>query len=61
MKDLEQTIFGVICAVSLVALVVVAVEQTRKVDVLTAQVKAMRQSMEDAGYVQAEPRIGERR
>ena len=61
MKDLEQTIFGVICAISLVALVVVAVEQTRKVDVLTAQIKAMRQSMEDAGYVQAEPRIMEAR
>lgn len=61
MKDIEQTIFGVICIIALVGLVIIALEQTRKTDNLTAQIKAMRQSMEDAGYVQVEPRIGAQR
>lgn len=57
MKDIEQTIFGAILCVAFVAIAVIGFEQTRKVDQLTAQVKAMRQSMEDAGYVAREPKI----
>ena len=55
---IEQIIFGVIMSACFIALVVISLEQSRKADVLTAQVKAMRQSMEDAGYVEREPKIG---
>ena len=59
MKDLDQTIFGVTCIIVLVALVVIAVEQSRKTDNVISQLREMRQSMEDAGYVQREPKISE--
>ena len=59
MKDLDQTIFGITCIIVLVALVVIAVEQSRKTDHVISQLREMRQSMEDAGYVTREPKISE--
>ncbi len=53
----EQTIFGTILVIAVIALVVIGVEQSRKVDRLSIQITEMRTSMEDAGYVSREPRI----
>ena len=53
----EQTIFGAILIIAVIALVVIGVEQSRKVDRLSMQIIEMRTSMEEAGYVCREPRI----
>lgn len=58
MKDIELTIFGALLIIGVAAVVVIATEQTRKMDFLSAQIREMRQSMEDAGYVPREPKIG---
>lgn len=60
MNALEQTIFCVIAVILLVALGVMTFENGRKIDNLTAQLKAMRQDMTDAGYISAEPKISGR-
>ena len=46
-----------ICAVFAFALIIMEWESNRKTEYLTQQVKEMRQSMEEAGYVSREPRI----
>ena len=58
MKEIEQTIFWILLIIGVAAVVVIGVEQTRKTDLLSAQIREMRQSMEDAGYVPREPKIG---
>ena len=42
MKDLDQTIFGITCIIVLVALVVIAVEQSRKTDNVISQLRRNR-------------------
>lgn len=58
MKDIEQTIFWALLIVGVASIAVIGIEQSRKVDQLTSQIREMRQSMEDAGYVPREPKIG---
>ena len=54
-------VVGAIVVIACVALIVLAVESGRKADVMLSQIKEMRQSMEDAGYVHKEPKITEDR
>ena len=57
MRDLEQTIFCIVSVLILAALVVVTVENSRRMDVLTADVREMRASMGEAGFLPREPQI----
>lgn len=57
MKDIEQTIFCVVSVLVLVALVVVSVENSRMMDRLSADVREMRSSMGEAGFLPREPQI----
>ena len=57
MKDLEQTIFCIVSVLILAALVVVTVENSRRMDRLSADVREMRSSMGEAGFLPREPQI----
>lgn len=59
MRDLEQTIFCVVSVLVLAALVVVTVENSRRMDRLSADVREMRASMGEAGFLPREPQIVE--
>lgn len=56
-----KTIIGVLVFLACLAIIVISLESGRKADLLLSQMKEMRQSMEDAGYVQKEPKITEDR
>ena len=57
MKDLEQTLFCIVSVIVLVALVVVSVENSRAMERLSADVREMRSSMGEAGFLPREPQI----
>ena len=57
MKDIEQTLFCIISVIVLVALVVVSIENSRTMDRLSADVREMRSSMGEAGFLPREPQI----
>lgn len=50
---------GVVVAVTCVLLIVMAFESGRKADLILSQLREMRSTMGDAGYLPAEPRITE--
>ena len=60
-KSATMTIIGALLFIASVIIIVTTLESARKADLVLAQMKEMRQSMEDAGYVEREPRIMEAR
>ena len=60
-KSATMTIIGALLFIAAVAIVVTTLESARKADLVLSQMKEMRQSMEDAGYVAREPKITESR
>lgn len=52
---------GTVLAVTCVFLIVMAFEAGRKADLVLSQLREMRATMGDAGYLPAEPRITEAR
>ena len=58
-KSATMTIIGALIFIAAVAIVVTTLESARKADLVLSQMKEMRQSMEDAGYVEREPKIVE--
>ena len=60
-KSATMTIIGALIFIAAVAIIVTTLESARKADLVLAQMKEMRQSMEDAGYVAREPKIVEAR
>ena len=60
-KSATMTIIGALIFIAAVAIIVTTLESARKADLVLSQMKEMRQSMEDAGYVEREPKITEAR
>ena len=60
-KSATMTIIGALIFIAAVAIIVTTLESARKADLVLSQMKEMRQSMEDAGYVAREPKITESR
>ena len=58
-KSATMTIIGALIFIAAVAIIVTTLESARKADLVLSQMKEMRQSMEDAGYVEREPKIVE--
>ena len=54
-------VVGAIVVIACVALIVLAVESGRKADLALAQLREIRATMGEAGYLPAEPKITERR
>ena len=60
-KSATMTIIGALIFIAAVAIIVTTLESAWKADLVLSQMKEMRQSMEDAGYVAREPKITESR
>ena len=60
-KSATMTVIGALLFIAAVAIIVTTLESARKAYLVLAQMKEMRQSMEDAGYVAREPKIVEAR
>ena len=59
--EIENILRDILIVAGVVALIVICYENGQRTGYAIGQIKEMRQSMEDAGYVQKEPAIREAR
>ena len=55
--ELENIIRDILVVLGVIALIVICYENGRRTGYAIGQIKELRQSMEDAGYVTKEPKI----